>query len=60
MLENFNYNIPYTKSDGCVLINAKDWQDNTTQLVQAYNMKGERSISYINKVLKFLIIINSF
>lgn len=52
MLEKFNYNIPFTKSDGCVLINAKAWEDNTSQLIQSYNMKGERCISYINKVLK--------
>ena len=52
MLEKFNYNIPYNKAYGCILINAKAWEDNTSQLIQSYNMKGERCISYINKVLK--------
>jgi len=52
LLQNFNYNMRFTKSDGCVLINPKNWIANTTNIVQGFSVDGKSSMNYIAEVLK--------
>lgn len=51
-LENFNYNIPYTKGWGCVMIESNNWLANTTSIFQVYNTNGKIGNNGITKIIK--------
>ena len=51
-LQNFDYNIPYTKGWGCVMIESNNWLQNTTQTFQVYNTTGKISNNGITKIIK--------
>jgi co-chaperonin GroES (HSP10) len=52
LLEKFNYNIKYTKGDSCILIDPKNWVENTTNIVQTYSIDGKAAMNYMTTVLK--------
>lgn len=52
ILENFNYNIDYTKSRNHVLINPKDWEQDASKLIHGYSIYGDVAMNYLTRVLK--------
>lgn len=50
-LENFNYKLKKNKSENCILIKAKEWEDNTSQLIKLCSKSGREGVTYISRVL---------